>query len=191
MASAQMFDSIRVSVTKKPSFYGNYNTRNSFISNYRAQVKGVSAGVSYNKQFTMALGYNWLITDFESILNEKDTTKLKLRYVSPFIEYSFLEKNNFIVSIPIYLGFGQSLYETKNKEKFKKNFMVLYEPSMKVTYRFLQYISISAGVGFRVVLVGNSSLIENFNSPTYTMGVGLFIGDIYKDGKKQWSKFNN
>lgn len=186
-----MFDSIRVSVTKKPSFYGNYNTRNSFISNYRAQVKGVSAGVSYNKQFTMALGYNWLITDFESILNEKDTAKLKLRYISPFVEYSFLEKNNFIVSIPIYLGFGQSLYETKNKEKFKKNFMVLYEPSMKVTYRFLQYISISAGVGFRVVLVGNSSLIENFNSPTYTMGVGLFIGDIYKDGKKQWSKFNN
>ena len=191
MGSAQMFDSIRISVTKKPTFYGNFNTRNSFISSYRAQVKGVSSGVSYNKQFTVALGYNWLDTDFESVINENDTVGLKLRYVSPFVEYSFLEKNNFIVSIPIYLGFGQSLYETKDKKQFRKNFVVLYEPGMKVTYRFLRYISISAGVGYRVVLVGNSKLIENFNSPTYTIGVGLFIGDIYKYGKKKWSKFNN
>jgi hypothetical protein len=183
-----MFDSIRESLTKKPNFYGNYNTRNSFIASYRAQIKGVSAGVSYNKQFTMALGYNWLDTDFESVINENDTVGLKLRYISPFVEYSFLEKNNFIVSIPIYLGFGQSLYETKDKKQFNKQFVILYEPAMKVTYRFLRYISISAGVGFRVMLVGNRFINENFNSPTYTIGVGLFIGDIYKDGKKQWSK---
>lgn len=183
-----MFEDIKYSLEQKANFYGNYNTRNSFISNYRAQVKGVSAGVSYNKQFTMALGYNWLDTKFESIFNEIDTVNLKLRYISPFVEYSFLEKNNFIISIPIYLGFGQSLYETENKKQFNKQFVILYEPAMKATYRFLKYISISAGVGFRVVLVGNSKLLENFNSPTYTLGVGLFIGDIYKDGKKQWSK---
>lgn len=183
-----MFDSIRVSVTKKPSFYGNYNTRNSFISSYRAQIKGVSAGVSYNKQFTMALGYNWLDTEFKSVLNEKDTVGLKLRYISPFVEYSFLEKNNFIVSIPIYLGVGQSLYETKEKQQFKKNLVVLYEPSMKATYRFLRYLNVSAGVGFRIMLIGNKDINENFNSPTYTIGVGMFVGEVYNEGKKQWSK---
>lgn len=183
-----MFDSIRVSIKKKPSFYGDYNTRNSFISNYRAQVKGVLAGVTYNKQFIMALGYNWLDTDFESIINENDSVSLKLRYVSPFVQFSFLEKNNFIVSIPIYLGFGQSLYESQDKKQFNKQFVILYEPAMKVTYRFLRYISISGGVGFRVMFLGNRLINENFNSPTYTIGVGLFIGDIYKDGKKEWSK---
>ncbi|MEN9001542.1 MAG: hypothetical protein ABF242_04475, partial [Flavobacteriales bacterium] len=187
----QMFDSIRVSLQKKPSFYGNYNTRNSFISSYRAQIKGVSAGVSYNKQFVMALGYNWLDTDFQSVINENDSVGLKLRYVSPFVQYSFLEKNNFIVSIPIYLGFGQSLYETKDKRQFRKSFVMLYEPAMNVTYRFLRYFSVSGGIGFRIVLIGNGKLEENLNSPTYTIGVGMFLGDVYRDGKKQWSKMRD
>ncbi|MDA9261907.1 hypothetical protein N9P38_00950 [Flavobacteriales bacterium] len=183
-----MFDSIRSSITKKPNFYGDFNTRNSFISNYRAQIKGVFAGVSYNKQFTIALGYNWLDTDFESVINDNDKVGLKLRYISPFVQYSFLEKNNFIVSVPIYLGFGQSLYETEDKKQFKKNLVILYEPAMKVTYRFLRYLNVSAGIGFRVVLIGNNKISENFNSPTYTIGVGMFFGEAYSEGKKQWSK---
>ena len=184
MGNSQMFDSIRVSLTHKPTFYGNLTTRNSFISNSRAQVRGFALGINFNKQFTLALGYNWLISDFEEITETLDTNRLKLRYVSPFVEYSFLEKNNIQVSIPIYLGFGQASLENSLGKKANSSFVMLYEPSMKVTYRFFKYFNVSAGLGIRMILAGNNTLNQNFISPTYTIGAGIFIADIYKDVQK-------
>lgn len=179
-----MFDSIRVSLTHKPKLYANFNTRNSFISNYRAQVRGISAGVTFNKQFTLAIGYNWLITDFQKKITETDSALLKIRYVTPFMEYSFLERNNLEVTIPIYLGFGTSSYEKADGVSVNKKFILLYEPSMKVTYRVLRYFGVSAGIGFRAILAGNGNLAENALTPTYTLGTSLFLADIYKDAKK-------
>lgn len=178
-----MFDSIRESLSHEPSFYGDYNTRNSFIANYHAQVRGVLGGVTFNDNFTIALSYNWLTTEFNHITEEKDTAALKMRYVAPFVSFSFLEKNNLQLSVPVYLGFGQTFYQTKDKAKTNSHFILTYEPSMKATYRIFHYIGISAGVGFRLLLIGNRYVEENFNSPTYTVGVKLFMGDIYRDVK--------
>lgn len=183
MGNSQMFDSIRVSLTHKPTFYGNLTTRNSFISNSRAQVRGFALGVNYNKQFTLAIGYNWMISDFTEVINN-DTNQLKLRYITPFVEYSFLEKNNIEVTIPIYLGFGEAALENSFGQKSKSSFVLLYEPSMKVTYRFFKYFNVSGGLGIRMILAGNNTLNQTFISPTYTIGVGLFIADIYKDVRK-------
>lgn len=179
-----MFDSIRVSLTHKPTLYVNYNTRNSFISNQRAQVRGIAIGANFNKQFTIALGYNWLITDFEKIGVLGDTSRLKMRYLTPFLEYSFLEKNNLEVTIPIYLGFGRAFYLDKQSNRNNQNFVMLYEPSMKVTYRFFRYFNVSAGLGIRMILAGNTTLNQNFITPTYTLGAGVFLADIYKDVRK-------
>lgn len=178
-----MFDSIRESLTHKPSFYGDYNTRNSFISNYRAQVRGVLGGVTFNNNFTIALSYNWLTTEFNHINSQKDTAALKMRYVAPFVSFSFLEKKNLQLSVPVYLGFGQTFYQTKDKQKSNSHFIVTYEPSMKATYRVFKYFGLSAGIGFRLLLIGNNVVDENFNSPTYTIGIKLFMGDIYQDAK--------
>jgi hypothetical protein len=180
-----MFDSIQESLTHKPSLYGDYNTRNSFISNYRAQVRGVMGGITFNKNFTVAISYNWLISEFNHINQEKDTAALKMRYVAPFVSYSFLEKKNLQLTVPVYLGFGQTFYQTKDKKKSNSHFILTYEPSMKATYRVFKYIGISAGVGFRMLIIGNKFVVENFNSPTYTVGVNLFMGDIYRDVKKR------
>ncbi len=180
-----MFDSIRVSLTHKPKFYADFNTRNSFIANSRAQVRGILGGVTFNNNFTLALSYNWLITEFNTISPENDTSALKMRYVAPFVSYSFLEKKNLQLSVPVYFGFGQTLYENTKKEKTNAHFIFTYEPSMKATYRVFKYVGISAGIGYRVLLIGNRFIDENFNSPTYTVGVKLFMGDIYSDVKKR------
>ena len=177
-----MFEQINESLKHKPSLYGNYGTRNSFISNYKSDVKTIKLGVTFNKQFTLAIGYNWLDTKFESKINKIDT-ELRLRYISPFMEYSFLEKNDIEVTIPVYLGFGTSFYESKTKQKLNQQFIVLYEPSMTVTYRLLRYIGLSAGVGYRLLLVGNKKINQNLNAPTYSLGVNLFFGTIYRDIK--------
>lgn len=179
-----MFDSIRVSLTHRPKLYANFGTRNAFFSNQRTQVRDISLGVTYNKQFTLAIGYNWVVSDFQRIYNTDDTAKFKLRYITPFVEYSFLEKNNIEVTIPIYLGFGNSLYQTGDNKIFEKQFVMLYEPGMKVTYRFLRYFGVSAGIGARMILAGNHQLNQPFLTPTYTFGGKLFLADIYKDVKK-------
>jgi len=179
-----MFDSIRVSLTHKPKFYGNFTTRNSFISNSRAQVRGFALGVNFNEQFTLALGYNWLLSDFETNNPDLETNILKIRYITPFMEFSFLEKNNVMVTIPVYLGFGEASYENPLKQKAKSSFVMLYEPSMKATYRFFKYFNVSGGLGIRMVLAGNNTLNQNFITPTYTIGAGIFFADLYKDVKK-------
>jgi len=183
-----MFERIEESFKHKPVLYGNYGTRNSFISNYHAKVQGVLLGATFNKQFTLALGYNWLKTEFESIQFDGVKTKLKLRYISPFMEYSFLEHNNIEVKIPVYLGFGVSLYESEKNKKYNQQFIMLYEPAMTVSYRLFKYFGVSAGLGYRVVLIGNSRVSENFNSPTYNLGAFLFFGDIYRDTKSYFKK---
>ena len=179
-----MFDSIRASLTHTPKPYADFNTRNSFIANSRAQVRGVLGGVIFNENFTLAMSYNWLITDFSTISSENDTSALKMRYIAPFVSYSFLEKNNLQLSVPVYLGFGHTFYENTKKEKTNSHFILTYEPSMKATYRVFKYFGISAGIGYRVLLIGNRFIEENFNSPTYTIGLKLFMGDIYSDVKK-------
>ena len=179
-----MFERIKESLKHKPSIYGNYITRNSFISNYKAEVQGVLLGGTFNNQFTLAIGYNWLKTKFESTQKDGIQTNLKLRYISPYMEYSFLEKNNIEVTVPVYLGLGFSSYESNTKQQFNKQFILLYEPSMTVTYRFFRYFGVSAGLGYRLLLLGNKKIHETINSPTYSLGLNLFFGTIYKDFKK-------
>ena len=185
-----MFDSIQASLDHKPKLYADFNTRNSFISNYRAQVRGVLGGVTFNENFTLAISYNWLITDFNHITHKKDTAALKMRYVAPFVSYSFLEKNNLQLSVPVYIGFGQTFYQTKEDQKSNSHFIFTYEPSMKATYRIFNYFGISAGIGYRVLLIGNRYIEENFNSPTYTVGIKLFMGDIFMESKSFFQKKN-
>ena len=187
-SNAQMFESIKVSLKHKPSLYATYDGRGSFISNRIAQVKSVKLGVTYNKQFTLALGYNWLKSDFNTNVNEITPAKLRLQYISPYVEYSFLEHKNIEVTIPVILGFGRSFYKGEDQLLYNTGFICTYEPSMTATYRFLKYFGIGGGIGYRILLVGNRKIIEQFNSPTYTFKFKLFFGDIYKDVKGYLTK---
>ena len=184
----QMFDSIRESLKHKPTLYATYDGRGSFISNQIAQVKSVKAGVTFKKQFTLALGYNWLSSNFESQLNDGTKSKLQLQYITPYTEYSFLEHNKIEVTIPIHMGFGQSFYEDEMGSSHNKGFICTYEPSMTATYRFLRYFGVGGGLGYRILLIGNRRINEQFNSPTYTFKFKLFFGYIYQDYKKMKNK---
>lgn len=176
-----MFESIEESLTYTPKIYFNYGTRNSFITNQYAKVQDIKAGITYNNQFTLAFGYSWLNSNFESTLKNGVTSKLKMRYVTPYMEYSFLEKDNIEVTIPVHLGFGTSFYQDENKNKYQKSFIITYEPAMTITYRFFKYFGVGAGLGYRLMLVGNNAINENFNSPIYLLKTKIFFGDVYND----------
>jgi len=175
----------------KPTF--RYETRNSFISTRSARISGIKIGLDFNKTVQVGLGYNWLSSDLfqeRSIASGLDapfTTdfKLRFRYFSPYIDYTFYRKKRWEISIPVQLGMGTARYEYANsagiKEFTKGKFILLYEPQMVAQYKLMQYFAVGGGVGFRLILAGNNAMPENFNSPTYVIKAKVYFADIYND----------
>ena len=65
-------------------------------------------------------------------------------------------------------------------QQLKKVFVFLYEPAMTVQYRFLRYLGVGGGLGYRLAFT-NASLDESLNAPVYIIGVKVFFGDLYRD----------
>ncbi len=191
-ASAQLIDSIAESFQYPPKLLIKLDTRNSFITSSFARIRGIKVGVDYNKTTKVGLGFSWLATDFYSNIEVKEEgvatvyrARLSYEYFAPYFEYAFYKHNNWEVSIPVQLGIGRSGYRYRDANEKKqiagRKAMVLYEPAMTAQYRFLKYFGVGAGIGYRLMLVGNDNIDENFNSPIYILKAKVFFGDIYND----------
>jgi hypothetical protein len=191
---AQLVDTLKVDFSSKPKLYAAFDTRNSFITHNLAKIRGVRLGVSYNKRTRVGISFNWLDTDFtrEHQVIYPDSTytypaRLNFWFVSPFIEHSFWKLKHLEVEIPVRLGIGASGF--KFTDRFGKDLrfynqpVLVYEPGMVITYRFLKYLGLSAGFGFRLMLIPNRSLPERFTSPVYSLGIRTYLGDLWNDIK--------
>lgn len=188
---AQLFDTIAASFQHKPKFEFKFDTRNSFITTQRAKIFGVKMGFEYNETVKLGIGYNQLnstISKKKVILHgfqEFDTVQatLKFVYVSPYFEYVFHRNRKWEHTIPIQLGFGNSWYEYRdNGRKIRENYrpIILYEPAMTTQYKIVPWFGIGVGIGYRILLLNNKSINENFNSPIYVFRLKLFLGEIIK-----------
>lgn len=180
-AQIELIEPIKKSFNYKPKLYFNLDTRNSFITNSYAKIRGFKAGVNFNHTTKFAIGYNWLGSELlreTKINNQIVLAKLNLWYISPYFEYSFYKEKNIELSIPVHLGVGVSNY--KYQESKTKNILhIIYEPAMTIQYRVLKYFAIGGGIGYRLLLTGNEKTVENFNSPIYILKFKIFFGDIY------------
>ncbi|MDQ3190503.1 MAG: hypothetical protein M3Q58_02830 [Bacteroidota bacterium] len=188
---AQIFDTIAASFHHKPHFEIKLDTRNSFITTQRAKIFGLKMGFEYNETVKLGIGYNQLtstITREKAILNgfqeiDKVQSALKFVYVSPYFEYVFHRNKKWEHTIPLQLGFGNSWYEYKHEgKKIRENYrpIILYEPAMTTQYKILPWIGVGVGLGYRILLLNNRSIDENFNSPIYVFRVKVFLGEIVK-----------
>lgn len=188
---SQLRDSLAAAFDQPPRFVIRLETRNSFVTGRPVHVRGVKAGYQFGDKVTMGFGYHWLDRTIREPIevNTQDGVqtihaKVKFDYVAPFFEYSFYQKQHWYISIPVQIGFGRSsLHYEVDGEKKQTRFgsMLLYEPAMSVEYRFLRYFGVGAGVGFRLVLVGNRDIDANFNSPTYALRIRILLGKLYRD----------
>jgi hypothetical protein len=189
---AQLFDSIAASFdhTLKPSV--QFNTRNAFITNSAAKMRGVNLGVSWNQQTKAGLGFNWLGTSItrlgNEVVNEIDfpyVAELEFWFVSGYFEYAFYRTKHWDISIPVHLGVGRSGYSYRNHLEQQvivdRQPVVLYEPAMIAVYKPIRWIGIGAGVGYRLMLKNNTGISDRFTSPTYTLRFQVFFGKIWKD----------
>ena len=190
-ASAQLIDKLKEDFSKKPKFSLRLDTRNSFIKNKAAKIRGIKFGLDYGKDITVGLSINWLDKKFDEVkpvlLVNDDTAfaKLDFGYLGLFFEYTFLRNKRWEVDIPIQIGIGSTYFtynDHKNEaQRLSQKPIVVYEPSMTATYKFWRYFGVGVGVGYRLMLINNKDIEGNFNSPTYTLRLKVFFGDIYKD----------
>jgi hypothetical protein len=186
-------DSLRHVLRSKPMPTAKLDSRNSFVTGNSAQIQGVKAGLSYKKVLSFGLGYNWLATDFterKSYENVSYEAFLKLRYVAPFIEYSFYKKGPWEVAVPLQIGAGKSFWQIeKDGQKIKLNEgnVWLYEPIMTVEYKVLNLIGIGGGVGYRIMLKNNREIERQFTSPVYVIRARIIFDEVIKKIKQHKS----
>ena len=188
VANAQFLDSIKTSFHHNPKLDLRGELRNSFITTALARVIALKIGLDFNKTVKVGFGYNVLYTEVYKGGADGPVPKKKLRlnYISPYMVYTYYRKGNWELSIPVQFGFGTSDYVDVDKSMIGMtgNPVVLYEPYMSAQYRLLRYIGLGVGMGYRILLVGNKSIGQNFNSPIYVFKAKIFFGDLFRDLKK-------
>jgi len=183
---SQILDSIKIALKAKPKFNIKGDNRNSFISTRRARINGVKIMLEYNNRFNYGIGYNFLSSDINKTLynvyNQGDTinSKLKMRYIGFFAEYTFYNEKKYQMSIPIQLGLGYSNYEYSNKILYRRP-IVIYETSLQGHYKIIPWVGIGLGAGYRIMLLNNKNIDFKLNSPFYVFKILIFFGDIYHD----------
>lgn len=189
LASGQLFDSIALFLQEEPRLIAKLDLRGSFVGNRGANFIGVKVGLEHAHRFQYGIGYSFLMAeiDGEATVDGLGSvpTRLRMGYVAPYVDYAFYQRGRWEIRLPVQLGFGSGSVRYKDPDGgstvLKRTGLVIYEPAMTVQYRFLKYMAVGGGWGFRLVMHTRSGLGENLSAPIYLVGLRIFFGDIYRD----------
>ncbi len=188
-AHAQLLDSIALFASEPPRVVAKLDMRGSFVNNRNVRIAGAKLGLEHAGRFQYGVGYSFLLTP---VSRERFVTgqglvasRLRLGYVSAYVDHAFYQRGPWEVRIPVQVGFGGAslIYRDADdrKRKLLRTGLVIYEPAMTVQYRFLKYFAVGAGWGFRLVWQTGDKLDESLNAPIYTFGLRVFFGDLWRD----------
>jgi hypothetical protein len=189
-SNAQLISSLKDQFKQKPKFSLRFDTRNSFIANKAAKIRGIKFGLDYGKDVTVGMSFNWLDKKFsttKNVMQGEDTVvaHLDFGYLGAYFEYTFYRTEHWEISIPVQIGIGSTFFgfrDEKNKQqRLYQKPIIVYEPSMTADYKFWRYLGVGAGVGYRLMLVNNKDIEGNFNSPIYVLKLKVYLGDMYRD----------
>ncbi|HSY76784.1 MAG TPA: hypothetical protein VK890_08005 [Bacteroidia bacterium] len=185
-ARAQFIDTIQNAIDRKGSFSFSFTSRNSFITNYTANIWGFAVGVTFGKKLTIGGGYNFLnstIAKKKIIGLDTVNDQLNFAYFSYFIQYIIrLHKHWKLYLEPISIGIGSSNYQYTLKGVFTQEAtytVIPYEPSVELDYNFNKWFGLYTVVGYRLMIINNPDIVENFNSPTYSFGILISPFELY------------
>ncbi|MGP8215864.1 MAG: hypothetical protein ACLQQ4_09900 [Bacteroidia bacterium] len=178
LARAQFIDSLQSAINQKGTFTFSFTSRNSFITNYSAYIFGFSVGVTFDKKLTIGGGYNALNT----IINKRkiigsDTLneQLSFAYFSYYVQYIInVSKHWKLYIMPFSIGLGGSSYQYnyKGSQYSEDSYVIVpYEPQVELDYNFNKWLGLYTQVGYRLMILNNPDIVQNFNSPTYSFGV--------------------
>lgn len=175
----------------KPKPLLKLSATNSFITNNIAKFRAIQLGLNFDNVTKVGIGYNWLASNINRplVINGENIVgnqgELRMRYVAPFIEYTFLEREKYLMTIPVQIGIGSGNFKYKLEDGSKlmteKVAIGFYEPGMTFEYKLWKYLGVGAGIGYRLMFIGNKNFEDQFTSPTYSIKVKLYFGRFVKD----------
>ncbi|MFN5323291.1 MAG: hypothetical protein ACK5C5_00070 [Bacteroidota bacterium] len=181
----------------KPKFFITLDNTGSFVDGKPAVTNEIRLGLDFKKKLKLGIGYGLLVSDIvieKSVINErsgKDSivpSKLSLDYFSANAEYVLYHSKRWQISSPLFVGLGSSYFQyydldskgiLKEKRTDEGTVLVTVVGAMG-TYRFIRWLGVSAGLGYRVGILNNNKVEQSFNSPVYTFRFRIFFGEIYK-----------
>ena len=187
--SQEFEEELREAIHVKPRIEARFDSRTSFINQTGVRVAGYKLGIQFDNKLSFGLGYNYLGSEVRRVLEVQGNSyfvRLRFNVVSPYLEYIFYRDERWELSIPLQFGFGKSYYSNENDlgpNRFNSNFVATYEPAITFQYRFLKYFGAGMGVGYRLMVIPNKGIEENFTSPVYIFKFKLYFQDILTDIK--------
>lgn len=185
--SVNLSDSLSHVFKQKATPTAAWNTWRSFVTGKSVKIQDVRVGVAFGRNFSIGIGYHWLPKGFATTGKQYDSVyngELRFRYVAPYVEYSYFRKGRWEASVDLQIGVGRSWLETTTKSRIGEKNMLLYEASMGVEYKILKTVAVGGGYGYRIPLIGNKALGQNFTSPVYIFGVRIIFDELYKRMKE-------
>lgn len=190
-AQAQIVDSIKVSLKKRPILRGGLYSRYTFIDGFQKPILGLKMGLSYNNTIRFYIGGSFLKYPYYAELpvssggvTVKLPSEVKFWYAFEFTEFVFHKTKKWEFSIPLQVGVGAvnvSYFDAGVKYHQKPRIMLLYEPAISFHYKVFYWLGLGADVGYRFMWVNNRKDIGvKFNSPVYTFRMIIFWDQIIK-----------
>jgi len=167
----------------------------SFIGNRDADVWGFKGGVEWNKKWRFGAGFNKIksdiveykkLPDSELAYSNSDSVKaqLYLRYYPVMAEYVFYDNNPWQLSTPMSIGYGRSYFQYFDKENGTRTIynhgVLVSDFGVNAQYKFVKWVGLGAGLGYRIMIIDNPEISTNFNSPIFSIRLKLFLGEIYQ-----------
>jgi len=175
---------------KKVRWMGKFEGRNAFVRTHHALFLGLRAGVELKFPIRLGVGYYWMQSNIPSQLYDASeyplagtTAQPRMRYAIAYAEYTFWREDDWSLSVPVQMGFGETFYRTNKDERVASGFVMPLEAGVDVGYMFARWAGIGVGLGYRVMVVNNDKVKENFNSPYYQVRINLVLNEIFKKKK--------
>src|SRR5688572_14432206 len=191
-----MVDTPLVSFKHKPKFFLTLDRTSSFVEGKGATTNEIRMGLEFKKKIRFGIGYAALVSDIvtdKTIVTEVTgfdslvPAELSLSYLTWSAEYTFYDSKRWQITVPGMLGTGSSYFQYYEKvdgeyktKRTDEGGVVLLGASGIATYRILRWFGLSAGLGYRYLIVNNGKVKESFNSPVYLFRIRIFMGEIYK-----------
>lgn len=177
---------------KKIRIMGKFEGRNAFVRTHHALFLGVRMGVEFKFPIRAGLGYYWMQTEIASQLYnpaehpQSGTSAIpRMRYMMAYVEYTFWEEDGWALGVPLQMGMGETFYRTSTNTHVGNGLVIPLESGVDVSYKFSRWASLGVGIGYRIMLLGNDGVKENFNSPYYQVRIGLAMNEIFKKRAKK------
>jgi len=192
------------SLTAKPAFLFNLDSRNTFINHKRINIWGLRAGVSFGKrQHRLTLGYYWLgynashnLIRWKKMLsptiNIDNIRQTDVQFLSLAYWYPILKTPKWILSVPVEIGIGKKSSHYKDFfedliMRRKERYFQPFQLGLYAEHRLTPWAGLNVQAGYRNAM-SKGNIQHKFGGVYYSYGLTLYPETIMKDLKKWKAK---